>query len=231
VLMVVTATGMVIGDVPVLGVGVWSVALLALYLFALMVIQRLQKNQPWKPKDQVARKPQGKRAHPTSAQNKFDDSRPLGSVVVSTIVAGLAVLIAGAALAYTADRVASQTGLGASFVGFVLGGLVTSLPELSSTIEAVRLGQYEMAFSDGFGTNLCSLMLIFVTDLIYSGPPVLNEVGNFSLIAVLLGVAVTTIYLAGLIVRPKDAFLRMGFDSLLVLCTTVAGMLLLYRLK
>ena len=48
---------------------------------------------------------------------------------------------------------------------------------------------------------------------------------------ILLGIAVTTIYLTGLIVRPKHAFLRMGFDSLLVLGTTGAGMLLLYYLK
>jgi cation:H+ antiporter len=146
-------------------------------------------------------------------------------------MASVVVLIAGAVLASTADRLATQTGLGANFIGFVLGGLVTSLPELSSTVAAVRLGEYEMAFSDAFDTNLCSLMLIFVTDLIYQGPPVLNELGSFSLVAILLGIAVTTIYLAGLIVRPKSAFLRMGFDSLLVLCTTGAGMLLLYYLN
>jgi cation:H+ antiporter len=175
----------------------------------------------------------GRRQTKVASENasRDHDPRSSGIIIWLTIMASVVVLIAGAVLPSTADRLATQTGLGANFIGFVLGGLVTSLPELSSTVAAVRLGEYEMAFSDAFDTNLCSLMLIFVTDLIYQGPPVLNELGSFSLVAILLGIAVTTIYLAGLIVRPKSAFLRMGFDSLLVLCTTGAGMLLLYYLN
>jgi cation:H+ antiporter len=229
-LMVVAAMGLTVGDVPVFGAGLWSTSLLVIYVLALVVIHRLQKSQPWKPQDEMAERARLVRDASENARSDHDP-RSSGAIIRLTIMASVVVIIAGSVLAYTADRLATQTGLGASFIGFVLGGLVTSLPELSSTIAAVRLGEYEMVFSDAFGTNLCSLMLIFVTDLIYQGPPVLNELGSFSLVAILLGVAVTTIYLAGLIVRPKNTFLGMGFDSLLVLCTTGAGMLLLYYVK
>jgi hypothetical protein len=44
--------------------------------------------------------------------------------------------------AFSADALAEQTGLGAGFVGLIFGGIATSLPELSTTVSAVRLMQY-----------------------------------------------------------------------------------------
>jgi hypothetical protein len=52
----------------------------------------------------------------------------------------------------------------------------------------VRLAQYEIASADAFGTNLFSVMLLFVADLAYAGGPILNEVDRFSLLATLLGI-------------------------------------------
>jgi cation:H+ antiporter len=159
------------------------------------------------------------------------DRRPLRRIILYTALAGGAVLTAGWLLASTADALAVQTGLGASFVGFVLGGLVTSLPELSSTLSAARLQQHEMVFGDAFGTNLFSLMLLFIVDLVDRGGPVLNGLGRFALFAALLGIVLTSTYLAGLIGRPKLTFLRMGVDSLVVLCLTTVGLALLYCLR
>ena len=88
-----------------------------------------------------------------------------------------------------------------------------------------------MAFSDAFGTNLCSLAVLFLADLLYDGGPILNEVGRFSTFAALLGIGVTAVYLVGLIARPRQAVWRMGLDSLAVLVVSASGFLILYRLK
>jgi cation:H+ antiporter len=146
-------------------------------------------------------------------------------------IAAIAVLAGGSIAAITADALAKQTGIGASFVGFVLGGIVTSLPEVSSTIGAVRLKRYEMAYADAYGTNLFSLFLLFVVDLFYPRGPVLNEAGRFSHFAVLLGICVTTVSLSGLIARPKRHILRMGLDSLLIVAISSVGFLLLYKIQ
>jgi cation:H+ antiporter len=155
----------------------------------------------------------------------------LARVIAKTTVAGLAILIAGYVLSRTGEAIAEQTGLGTSFVGAVLVAISTSLPEVSTVVSAVRLRQYEMAFSDIFGTNLFDIVLVFVADVLYAGPPVLQEVGRFSLLGALLGIAVTTIYLAGLIERRDRAVLRMGPDSWLVLVVYFAGLFGLYQLR
>lgn len=232
------AAGIIVGDIPTLGVGAWASALFVLYIVFTLLIKRYSKSAPWVPKQRNA-EPQGQRkeqqkaasAQPGNANEEHSDRRPMGRIALCAAIAGAAILVAGFLLARSGEALAEQTGLGASFVGMVLGGISTSLPEVSTTVSAVRLQQYEMTFADAFGTNLFSVMLIFLVDVVYSGGPVLNELGRFSVFAILLGIAVTTVYLAGLIERRNRAILRMGVDSLIVLCMYLLGLIILFRLR
>jgi hypothetical protein len=61
--------------------------------------------------------------------------------------------------------------------------------------------------------------------------PVLSEVGRFSSCAVLLGTALTAIYLAGLVGRPRQPLWRMGVDSVTVLVVSAVGFVILYHLE
>jgi cation:H+ antiporter len=156
---------------------------------------------------------------------------PASAGCVLSVLSSLAILVSGFLLATAGDAIAEQTGLGASFVGLILGGVSTSFPEVSTTVSAVRLRQYEMAFADAFGMNLFSVMLIFFSDLVYSGPPVLNEAGRFSALSILLSIALTAIYLAGIIERRNWAIAGIGLDSLVVLILYLGGLVLLFHLK
>lgn len=90
-------------------------------------------------------------------------------------------------------------------------------------LEAVRLWRYEMAVSDFFGTNLFDVALLLVADAFFAGDAILTIAGTFSLAAALLGIAVTTIFLAGLIERKNVAIARTGLDSVGVLVTYLVG--------
>ena len=124
-----------------------------------------------------------------------------------------------------------QTGLGQHFVGAVLLAFATSLPEISTVVATLRLRQYEMAISDVLGTNLFNTSLLFLVDAIYTGQPVLNTVGDFSLLTALLGILMATIYLVGLIERRNRTIGRMGVDSLAILVVYASGLFLLYQLR
>jgi cation:H+ antiporter len=73
----------------------------------------------------------------------------------------------------------------------VLVAITTSLPEISTTLSAVKLQKYDMALSNIFGTNLFDISLIFIADLFYLKGPVLAELDNFAVISVFLGIAIT----------------------------------------
>jgi cation:H+ antiporter len=232
--LTVAAAGMIAGDRPVLntGIGGWTSALLLLYLFFIWLIKHYERSTPWIPR-QASRSPPA--ALEPAAIERKESKQPvrasLGALILRILVASTAILMAGYILARTSDALAEQTGLGASFVGMVLGGISTSLPELSTTLAAVRLKQYEMAFADAFGTNLFSVMLLFFADAAYSKQPILNEAGRFSIFAILLGIAVTTVYLAGLIMRRNYIVLKMGIDSLIVLLLYLGGLIVLFHLR
>ena len=53
-----------------------------------------------------------------------------------------AILVFGLLLIVFAQRIATQSGLGAGFIGVTLLAAATSLPELTTSITAVRIGAY-----------------------------------------------------------------------------------------
>ena len=226
--LTIASAGIVVGDTAMLGVGLWTTALLVFYKLFILVAKRYGARDTWIARDGNA----GDVRRRSRAYVREDPQRKLSlaTTCLLTAAAAVAILAAGFALAGTGEALAEQTGLGASFVGMVLGGIATSLPEVSTTIAAVRLAQYEMAFADAFGTNLFSTMLLFVADLAYPGGPILNEVDRFSLFS-MLGILPTAVYLAGFVERRRKTMLRMGLDSIIVLLAYSGGLVVLFFLR
>ena len=231
-LLIMAAAGIIMGDTAVFGVGLWAWGILVLYIGFVWLINRYQGSRAW-----IAGGTRQKHlGHERSSavaggQEPRGGDATLGRIVFRTVLAAIVILVAGYVLARTGDAIAGQTGIGASFVGAVLLGVATSLPEVSTVVSAVHLRHYAMAFSNIFGGNLFDLMLVFVVDAVYAGGPVLNEVGRFSSLAALLGIALTAIYLAGLLERSDRAVFRIGLDSMAALVVYLGGLALLYQLR
>jgi cation:H+ antiporter len=226
-LLTLVPMGILVGDVLLLGTGAWVWAILALTVFSLYTLSGAEGRRPWrassesgKPISEKDRNASGSEAH-----------GPLSHTLGKTAIAAAVILVAGFVIARTAEAIADQTGLGASFVGVALVAISTSLPEVSTVLSAARLGLYTMAISDILGTNLFDVGMLFVIDSVAAGEPVLNRVGTFSAIAALLGIAVTALLLIGLAERRDRTVLRMGFDSAAVLLVYLGGLVLLYAMR
>ncbi|MGE3497107.1 MAG: sodium:calcium antiporter [Candidatus Binatia bacterium] len=226
-MLTLAAAGITAGDIPVpgTGVGVWTSLLIALYVISVYLVRHLEPYRPWSPDH-----PQRNQVEPVE-QTAEEHARALPPLVTKAVVAAAAVVSATTVLAFSAELLAEQTGLGASYVGFLFGGLVTTLPELSTMLSSARIREFDMAFSDAFGTNLCSTGLIFLADAFYCGGPVLSEVGSFALFGVLVGNALTCIYLVGLVTRSRRTLFGIGLDSFAVLVTAAGGFAILYYLR
>jgi cation:H+ antiporter len=131
----------------------------------------------------------------------------------------VAILVFGLLLVVLAQRIADQSGLGDGFIGVTLLAGATSLPELTTSITAARIGAYTMAISNIFGSNLIMLVLIFPADILFRSGPILQNTSQTVSLALSFGIAVTSIYLVGLIVRRKPKIGTLGLDSILVLIT------------
>jgi cation:H+ antiporter len=225
------AVGIAVGDVAVLGVGLWSTTVVAMVIVGLFLIKHYEAHPRWRPSDELQEAPDDEKTRRAKERRARFRSVTTRALVTQMTLASLAVLAGGFAIAKTGERIAEQTAIGPSFAGAILIAVATSLPEVSTTLEAVRLGARVMAISNIFGTNLFDAGLLFVADMVYPGPPVLNEVGRFAQVGALLGVACTTIYLAGILERRDRTFMRLGVDSIVVLLVYGGGVVLLYFLR
>ena len=109
------------------------------------------------------------------------------------------VAVAGSLLAQSADSIAEVTGLGRLLIGSLMLAAVTSLPELSVDIAAVRAGLTDLAAGDLFGSSLMNLLILAGVDLtIRSGRGMLSREAASHALSATLGIALTS--LAGLAV-------------------------------
>lgn len=147
------------------------------------------------------------------------------------VAAAAVILMAGWMLTLSGEVLAEQTGLGNSFVGVALVAASTSLPELSTTLAAIRQGNHEMAVSNILGTNCLEMALFLVADLAYRGGPILATTDASGMLAASMGLIVTCLMLLGLLERRDQTVARMGLDSFAVLITYIAGLAALYHLR
>jgi cation:H+ antiporter len=223
ILVTVTIAGISVGDIAFAGAGLWTWALAVLFVYAVRMVVRAEDNPGWK----VIGEP------PSPEIDAEDPKHDLSRIhlLAATGMAALGILVMGYLLSTSGEALAERSGLGDSFFGAVFIAISTSLPEISTVLAAVKLGRYVMAVSDIFGTNLFDIGVIFLVDLFFPGGAVLNEVGTFSIVAGLIGITVTAVYVVGLIERRDPALFGIGFDSYAVAVIYLGGVFLLFTMR
>ena len=131
-------------------------------------------------------------------------------------------MTAGVALESSGEGLAAHIHMTGVLFGATVLAAATSLPEVSTGLASIKLGDYQLAMSDIFGGNAFLPVLFLVATLI-SGQAVLPQAKNTDIYLAGLGILLTTVYLTGLIFRPRRLFLRMGADSLVVLVLYAVG--------
>jgi len=117
---------------------------------------------------------------------------------------------AGIWLATIGDEIALVTGWGQSFVGSLLLAFTTSLPEITVSFAAMRIGATDMAVANMIGSNLFNMTIIPIDDLLYLKSPVLAAVSENHIITAFAVMLMTIIFIAGLHFKPRR-FLRLSW--------------------
>jgi cation:H+ antiporter len=142
-------------------------------------------------------------------------------VALVFVAACVVTLGAGIALEVTGNDLADRAGINGVVFGATFLALATALPEISSGIEAVRIGDHQLAVGDIFGGNAFQVCLFLVADLV-AGAPVLSQAGKLNSWLAALGIGLTAIYAMGVIVRAERPT-RIGPDSILAIVLYAVG--------
>jgi len=138
------------------------------------------------------------------------------------VASAIVTLVAGVVLEMSGGDIAGQVGMNGVLFGSTFLAAATALPEVSTGMTSVKLGDYKLAVSDIFGGN-AFLPVLFLSASLLSGQAALPQAQSTDIYLTGLGSLLTAIYLYGLIFRPSRRILRMGIDSLLVLVLYVIG--------
>lgn len=142
-------------------------------------------------------------------------------------VATLVLVALAPALVVTAEIFADESGLSDGFVGTLLLGAMTSFPELSATLMAVRLGSYDLAVGGILGSNAFNMTYFFVMDLFYTRGPVTRAVSLDHVPTVFFAAIMMALGAIAILYRRPDRPALARVESLLILATYIGGMALL----
>lgn len=222
-LLAVTLIIVAFGELAIGWVGMGSILIAFAYASAIWLLRSHDPEGDWLPVD-LPEEQDG--AVPLFG--KIDPETPLSRLLTETTAAFAAILIFGVLLVVAAEGLAASTGMSHSFVGVSLLAAATSLPELTTSITAVRMGAYTMAISNIFGSNLIMLVLVFPADLLFRNGPILRDVGATVPLALGFGMLVTVIYIIGMVIRRKPKLGPFGLDSVLVFAVFMTSLVAYY---
>jgi cation:H+ antiporter len=193
-----------------------SLGIVVIWVVGLFVINRARKDPRWKVEMPGSRRGRKSHREPHPAQAHPYSGASTARVALVFGIACAVTLAAGVMLEESGNELANRLGVnGVIFGATVLAG-ATALPEISSGIAAVRLGDHALAMGDIFGGNAFQVCLFLVADLV-AGKPVLPSAGNQNAWLGALGIGLTAVYGFGVIGRPMHTRFRLGPDSILAL--------------
>ena len=194
------------------------------WVVGLWLVGRARTGLPW---HEQGAPPDGQ-GMPRGASMAMKDEEMRRHAVATTrlgVVFGIAALVtlaAGVVLEEGGSAIADRIGLSGVLFGATVLAAATALPEVSTGLASLRLGDYQLAISDIFGGN-AFLPTLFLVATVLSGSAVLPEANSSDIYLTALGILLTVVYMFGLIFRERRQWLRFGPDSLLVVSLYALG--------
>jgi cation:H+ antiporter len=153
---------------------------------------------------------------------------PLWRALLGFALATAALVVVTPWLVRSSNEIAAITGLGVGFIGTTLLAVVTSLPETVAVVAATRIGAYDMAVGNLFGSNVFNMFALGLADLFYTPGRFLGAIDPAFALVGMLGLLLTNLALIGNIARVERRLLFVEVDALLILLLYLGGMFFLY---
>lgn len=130
--------------------------------------------------------------------------------------AALGLVCTAPLLVLSAEAVAVESGLSETFVGTLLVGFTTSFPEIAATVAAIRLGAFDLAVGNVFGSNAFNMCVLLAMDLAYTRGPVLAYASQQHVVTAQLAVLAVALGMLGILARRGQRLGPLRIESLLI---------------
>ncbi len=155
--------------------------------------------------------------------DECDGRRPLA--LLFAILGGMVAVVGlcGYVVGTAGLELSGRLGISQGVVGALGTAIVTSLPELVTTIAAVRKGALQLAVGGIIGGNLVDALFIAASDVAYREGSIYNAMSERSVFWISLSILMTGILLLGLLRRERQGPGGIGWESVLLIGLWLGG--------
>ncbi len=192
-----------------------SIVLVAVFAIAMFIVYRI-----------------GRGADGDEAANEEEPPQTLRRAFGNYGLAAVTVVIAAIWLASIGDGLATELGIERSFVGTQFLALSTSLPELATSVAAIRIAAPELAISNVLGSNLFNMgFVLFVDDAVYTEGPLWADVSTVHIFTAFAAVLMTAVVIIALVTQERGRPGRFfTFEALMLVGLYIVTSVLVFKL-
>lgn len=198
-----------VSPVSIVLLGVFGLAIYSIYRFD-------QLNQGPKPSD---------------GQDEYPTHR-LSVAVLTYILTATVVIVSAIWLSTIGDRLTDLLGWDESFMGTQFLAAATSLPELATSIVAIRIAAPELAITNLLGSNLFNMgFVLFLNDMAHTDGPIWGAASQIHILTATLSVLMTAIVVLAVVSRPRSTRPRLiTSEAMLLIGLYVVASFLVFQL-
>ena len=193
-----------------MNISLYSILILIGYLVAMRTIFRFERNQ-----QQIMRELKKEE----EILLKYNDI-PLKKACILYVLFAIMIAGAGIWLAYIGEDLAQFLSLGQNFIGSLFLGFATTLPEITVSVAALRIGAKELAVANMLGSNLFNMAIIFLNDIFYRKAPIFKVISQQHIFTAFIVMLMTITVIVGLILKPKKK-IRFGLSVYSIMLITI----------
>lgn len=207
-------TAPMLGETTFLGIGIglWTVA--AVYIGGVRIVYHDQRVT-------AVEYAESEPAHPPQS---------LPKAVGGFVAAAAVIFFVGPFMAHAADHFATTSGLGKTFVGTTLVAICTSLPELVSSLTAIRMKAFDLAIGNVFGSNSFNMLLLVPLDIAQPGALMAVVAAGHGITCMAIILATQTAII-GQLYHVEGRYRFIDPDAWLVIAIVTGGLFLVYCVK
>jgi len=203
-------------------VTVWSVnpctaLLIFAYLFGLQQASKADRLPMWGPRET-------EETRTDIPDEPAGDRRTMVRLALSFVALAVVVGISGYVVAKSGIVIAERGDIAEGVVGAFLTGVVTSLPELVTTVSAVRRGALTLAVGGILGGNTFDVLFVAFSDIAYREGSIYHTLSAQQSTLFVVSILMTSVLILGLLRREKHGFANIGFESVLIIGIYIVGM-------
>lgn len=206
-------------NVTIWGIHPVTPLLFIAYVYGIYLVQGARNDPMWAPtKTRETR------------EDKPDDTTRMPSMLrlaIEFAVLFVVLGVAGYTLEPSATVIAAKTGLTQTVVGVMLTAISTSIPELVTSVAAVRRGALTLAVGGIIGGNAFDTLFTAASDIAYRDGSIYHTITEGTLFWVCLTLVMSAVLMMGLIRRERQGPGRIGLESVIIILLYLGGAWLL----